>query len=44
MKRFVNRLICLIKGHQWGPPVREANFDQRCERCGAWQSGYGSRW
>ncbi len=44
MKRIMNRLVCLIRGHQWGAVVREANFDQRCARCGAWRSGYGRKW
>jgi len=36
-------LICLLRGHIWGPVVREAAFDQRCLRCGRWRSGYGKR-
>jgi len=41
---MLKRLVCLLLGHQWGPVHREANWDQKCERCGAWKSGYGRSW
>lgn len=31
--------VCFRKGHDWGPPVREAAHDQQCRRCGVWK-GY----
>lgn len=30
--------------HQWGHAERDAGWDQRCVKCGAWRSGYGDRW
>jgi len=31
-------------GHRWGKVHRDAAWDQKCLRCGAWRSGYGRRW